>query len=48
VARKFGCAPEKAAIMAHKTAAYVVCHKGAVAPLEKMVITGKDIAECGS
>lgn len=48
VARKFGCAPERAARMAHKTAAYVVCHKGAVAPLEKMVITGKDIAECGS
>ncbi|MEJ2135490.1 MAG: sugar kinase [Desulfofustis sp.] len=46
VARKFGCAPEKAAQMAHQTAAYVVCHKGAVAPLEKMVITGKDIAKC--
>ncbi len=46
VSRKFGCAPEKAAQMAHKTAAYVVCHKGAVAPLEKMVITGKDIAKC--
>ena len=48
VARKFGCTPETAARMAHKTAAYVVCHKGAVAPLEKMVITGKDIAECSS
>ena len=46
VARKFGCPAETAARMAHKTAAYVVCHKGAVAPLEKMVITGKDIAKC--
>ncbi len=48
VARKFGCSPENAARMAHRTAAYVVCHKGAVAPLEKMVITGKDIAKCSS
>ena len=48
VARKFGCPAEKAAQMAHKTAAYVVCHKGAVAPLEKMVITGKDIGKCSS
>ena len=46
VARKFGCPAPAAARMAHKTAAYVVCHKGAVAPLEKMVITGKDIAKC--
>ena len=46
VARKFGCSPQTAARMAHRTAAYVVCHKGAVAPLEKMVITGKDIAKC--
>lgn len=48
VARTFGCNAEMAARMAHKTAAYVVCHKGAVAPLEKMVITGKDIADCSS
>ena len=48
VARKFGCSAETAAQMAHQTAAYVVCHKGAVAPLEKMVITGKDIANCSS
>ena len=48
VARKFGCSPEASARMAHLTAAYVVCHKGAVAPLEKMVITGKDIAKCSS
>jgi 2-dehydro-3-deoxygluconokinase len=48
VARKFGCSTATAAQMAHQTAAYVVCHKGAVAPLEKMVITGKDIAKCSS
>ncbi len=46
VARKFGCSPEAAAKMAHRTAAYVVRHKGAVAPLDKMVITGKDILDC--
>ena len=46
VARKFGCSPEDAAKMAHRAAAYVVCHKGAIAPIEKMVITGKNITEC--
>lgn len=46
VARKFGCSPLQAAAMAHKTAAYVVCHKGAVAPLEKMTVSGSDIASC--
>ena len=46
VARRFGCTPEDAARMAHKTAAYVVCHKGAVAPIEHMPITGKTIIGC--
>lgn len=46
VARKFGCSPHQAAEMAHKTAAYVVCHKGAIAPLDKMAIGGKDIGAC--
>lgn len=46
VARLFGCSPARAAEMAHTTAAYVVCHKGAVAPLEKMPVTGKDISRC--
>lgn len=46
VARLFGCSPEDAAKMAHKTAAYVVCHKGAVAPLDNMPITGKDVGAC--
>lgn len=46
VARKFGCSAAEAAQMAHKTAAYVVCHKGAIAPLEKMVVTGKNISDC--
>lgn len=46
VARKFGCTPKKSAAMAHKTAAYVVCHKGAIAPLEKMTVSGADIGSC--
>ena len=46
VARKFGCTPRQAAAMAHKTAAYVVCHKGAVAPLDMMTVSGKDIDLC--
>ena len=46
VARKFGCSPRQAAAMAHRTAAYVVCHKGAVAPLENMTVRGRDIASC--
>ena len=48
VARKFGCPPDAAAAMAHKTAAYVVRHKGAVAPVEQMPITGSEIAGCTS
>jgi len=46
IARLFGCSPTNAAKMAHKTAAYIVCHKGAVAPLNNMPITGKDISTC--
>lgn len=45
VARRFGCAPLDAARMAHKTAAYVVCHKGAIAPFEEMPITGQEILD---
>lgn len=48
VARQFGCDQETAAGMAHKTAAYVVRHKGAIAPLDKMVINGKDVADCSN
>ncbi len=46
VARRFGCSPVDAAEMAHRVAAYVVCHKGAVAPMEEMPITGADIISC--
>lgn len=48
VARRFGCSPTDAAKMAHKGAAYVVQHKGAIAPIEAMPITGKDIASLGN
>ena len=43
VARRFGCAPVDAAKMAHQTAAYVVCHRGAVAPMDQMPVTGLNI-----
>ena len=43
VARRFGCAPVDAAKMAHQTAAYVVCHRGAVAPMDQMPVTSLDI-----
>lgn len=46
VARYFGCPPQTAVRLAHRTAAYVVAHKGAVAPLGGMPVTGKDIATC--
>lgn len=46
VARRYGCPPETAARMAHKTAAYVVRNRGAIAPLEEMPITGQDIMDC--
>ena len=46
VARCFGCSPDDSAAIAHKTAAYVVSHKGAVAPAEHMPVTGKDILTC--
>ncbi|MEJ2057642.1 MAG: PfkB family carbohydrate kinase, partial [Desulfofustis sp.] len=46
VARTFGCPPEISARFAHKTAAYVVRHKGAVAPLAEMAVTGNDIGSC--
>lgn len=46
VARKFGCSSEDAAKMAHLTAAHVVQHKGAIAPIEGMSVTGKNILEC--
>ncbi len=46
VARLFGCSPAIAAKMAHKTAAYVIRHRGAVAPVDNMPITGKDVNAC--
>ncbi len=46
VARHFGCSPQVAAKMAHKTAAYVICHKGAIAPINEMPVSGIDITEC--
>ncbi len=46
VARCFGCSPDDSAAIAHKAAAYVVSHKGAVAPVELMPVTGKDILNC--
>jgi len=46
LARSFGCPPEKAAILAHRMAAYVISHKGAIAPLENMVVKGSDIIDC--
>jgi len=46
VARKFGCSPENAATMAHQTAGYVVQHKGAIAPIEEMSVSGLDILGC--
>lgn len=36
VARMAGCSPEQAAKMAHRMAAYVIQHKGAIAPLAAM------------
>lgn len=48
LARYFGCSPSHAAGMAHATAGYVVCHKGAVAPLEEMPVCGRDIVNCKS
>ena len=48
VARHFGCPVREAARMAHTTAAYVVGHKGAVAPLDEMTVTGRDIAACSA
>ena len=48
VARKFGCSALDAARMAHQTAAYVVGHKGAVAPIEQMPVTGSAIRGCSS
>ena len=47
VARHHGCSPGEAARMAHATAAYVVCHKGAIVPLDGMPVTGQDIVACG-
>ncbi len=46
VARSFGCSPCDAAKMAHAIAAYVIRHKGAMAPVEDMPITGQDIVDC--
>jgi len=46
VARRFGCSPLDAAKMAHKAAAYVICHKGSIAPMDRMVVTGLDISAC--
>ncbi len=48
VARCFGCSPVDAAKMAHATAAYVIGHKGAMAPIEDMPVSGQDIADCYS
>ncbi len=46
VAKRFGCTAKQAAEKAHKAAAYVVCHKGAIAPKEYMPISGEEIARC--
>ncbi len=46
VARRFGCSPLDAAKMAHKAAAYVICHKGAIAPIGGMPVAGLDISGC--
>ena len=45
LARTFGCSPEHAARLAHRTAAYVISHKGAIAPLEDMPVSGNDIRQ---
>jgi len=46
IARRFNCSLRAAAIMAHRTAAYVICHKGAIAPIDEMPVTGSDIKSC--
>lgn len=46
IARRFNCSLREAAMMAHRTAAYVICHKGAIAPIDEMPITGLDIKSC--
>jgi len=46
ISRCFGCSPSASAAIAHKAAAYVVSHKGAVAPVEQMPVSGKDIRFC--
>lgn len=43
LARNLGCAPEQAALLAHKTAAYVIGHKGAIAPEPGMPVTSSDV-----
>jgi len=47
VARRFGRASVGAAKMAHQNAAYVICHRGAVAPPDQMPVTGLDILASG-
>ncbi len=46
VARSFGCDSQESANMAHSTAAYVIGHRGAMAPLESMPISGQRIFDC--
>ncbi len=48
VSRCFGCSPYESATLAHRAAAYVIGHKGAVAPLDQMPISGKDILNCSN
>ena len=48
VSRCFDCSPKQAAEMAHKAAAYVVQHKGAIAPKDLMPVSGKDIILCSN
>lgn len=46
IAKRFGCTAQQAAEKAHKAAAYVVGHKGAIAPKECMPVSGEEIARC--
>ena len=43
LARNLGCAPAQAAQLAHKTAAYVIGHKGAIAPEPGMPVSSSDL-----
>lgn len=44
LARKLGCSVVESARMAHRTAAYVISHKGAIAPEDQMPVSSDDLA----